>query len=61
VPKSEYRQLQPEERITLASLRQQSHSLRAIAQTLSRSASSLSRELRRKARARGARRAGAIT
>jgi len=49
VSRTEYRQLQPEERITLASLRQQGHSLRAIAQTLKRSASSLSRELRRNA------------
>jgi IS30 family transposase len=35
--------------MTLASLRQQGHSLREIAQTLKRSASSLSRELRRNA------------
>lgn len=49
MPRTEYRQLQPEERITLASLRQQGHSLREIAKTLERSASSLSRELRRNA------------
>ncbi|MEY2686439.1 MAG: hypothetical protein RL375_637 [Pseudomonadota bacterium] len=42
-----YRQLQPEERVTLASLRQQGHSLRSIARTLGRSASSLSREVAR--------------
>ena len=40
-----YMQLQPEERVTLASLRQQGHSLRSIAKTLGRSASSLSREV----------------
>lgn len=45
--KSGYRQLQAEERVTLASLRQQGHSLRSIARTLNRSASSLSRELQR--------------
>ena len=42
-----YRQLQAEERMTLASLRQQGHSLRSIARTLGRSASTLSRELAR--------------
>jgi transposase, IS30 family len=47
VPRTEYRQLQPEERQTLASLQQQGYSLRAIAKTLGRSASSLSRERRR--------------
>lgn len=45
--KSGYRQLQAEERVTLASLRQQRHSLRSIARTLNRSASSLIRELQR--------------
>ena len=44
-----YRQLQPEERVTLAALRQQGQSLRQIAGLLGRSASSLSRELRRNA------------
>ena len=42
-----YRQLQPEERVTLASLRQQGHSLRSIARVLQRSPSSLSREVAR--------------
>jgi IS30 family transposase len=42
-----YKQLQPEERMTLASLRQQGHSLRLIAKVLGRNASSLSRELAR--------------
>jgi transposase, IS30 family len=42
-----YKQLQPEERVTLASLHQQGHSLRSIAKTLKRSASSLSREMAR--------------
>lgn len=42
-----YRQLQPEERVTLASLRQQGYSLRDIAKTLNRSASTLSREVER--------------
>jgi IS30 family transposase len=45
--KSRYRQLQAEERVTLASLRQQGHSLRSIAGILNRSASTLSRELQR--------------
>ena len=51
--KSGYRQLQTEERITLASLRQQGQSVRAIAKTLNRSASSISRELRRNAGSSG--------
>ena len=42
-----YTQLQAEERMTLASLRQQGLSLRAIGQCMGRSASTLSRELRR--------------
>lgn len=42
-----YEQLQIEERMTLASLRQQGRSLRAIAAVLGRSAGTLSRELRR--------------
>ena len=44
---SRYTQLQPEERITLASLHQQGFSQRAIAKLLGRSASTISRELRR--------------
>lgn len=42
-----YRQLQPEDRMTLAALRQQGQSLRQIATVLGRSAGTLSRELRR--------------
>jgi IS30 family transposase len=42
-----YRHLQPEDRLTLASLLQQGHSLRQIAQTLGRSPSTISREIRR--------------
>jgi transposase, IS30 family len=53
VTKSGYRQLQAEERITLASLRQQGQSLRVIGKTLNRSASSLSRELQRNVGAAG--------
>ena len=44
-----YRQLQPEDRVTLASLKQQNYSVRAIASVLGRSASTVSRELRRNA------------
>ena len=42
-----YRQLQPEDRVTLASLKQQNYSVREIASVLGRSASTISRELRR--------------
>jgi transposase, IS30 family len=42
-----YQQLQAEDRVTLAALRQQGQSLRQIASVLGRSASTLSRELRR--------------
>ena len=49
-----FRQMQPEERVTLAALRQQGMGLRAIAEVLARSASSLSRELRRNAGSDGA-------
>lgn len=42
-----YKQLQPEERITLAALRQQGWSMRAIARLQGRSPSTISRELRR--------------
>jgi IS30 family transposase len=44
-----YRQLQPEDRVTLASLKQQNYSVRAIASVLGRSASTISREVRRNA------------
>ena len=46
-----YRQLQPEDRVTLASLKQQHYSVRKIASVLGRSASTVSRELRRNASA----------
>jgi IS30 family transposase len=42
-----YRQLQPEERVTIAALRQQNQSLRQIAVVLGRSPGTLSRELKR--------------
>ena len=42
-----YTQLQPEDRVTLASLKQQSDSIRAMARLLDRPASTLSRELQR--------------
>ena len=48
-----YRQLQPEERVTLASLLQQGHSLRSIAKVLERSPSSVSREVARNRSAEG--------
>lgn len=44
-----YQQFQPEDRVTLASLRQQGQGVRSIARTLCRSPSSISRELRRNA------------
>ena len=44
---SQYRQLQPEDRVTLASLRQQNVSMRAIARQLQRAPSTISRELQR--------------
>ena len=46
---SHYQQLQPEERVTIASLTQQNHSVRAIARQLRRSPATISRELRRNA------------
>ena len=46
-PPSHYRQLQPEERLTIASLKQQSYSVRAIARQLRRTPSTISRELQR--------------
>ena len=42
-----YQQLQPEERVTIASMKQQGVSVRAMARTLGRPASSVSRELAR--------------
>ena len=39
-----YQQLQPEDRVTMASLLQQNHSLRDIAAVLNRSPSTISRE-----------------
>ena len=45
-----YRQLQPEDRVTLAALRQQGQSLRQIGAVLGRSPGTLSRELRRNAK-----------
>ena len=44
---SHYRPLQPEEHLTVASLKQQSYSVRAIARQLRRSPSTISRELQR--------------
>lgn len=52
-PARRYQQLQPEDRVTLASLVQQKHSVRAIAQVLGRSPSTISRELRRNAQPAG--------
>lgn len=48
-PAHRYRQLQPEDRITLASLCQQGFSVREIARTLCRAPSTVSRELKRNA------------
>ena len=48
-----YTHLQPEERVTLAALRQQGHSLRSIARRLGRNAATLSRELARNGDAQG--------
>jgi IS30 family transposase len=44
---TQYKHLQPEDRVTIASLKQQGYSVRAIARTLGRPASTVSRELRR--------------
>ena len=49
---SSYQQLQPEERLTIASLLQQQRSIREIARTLDRSPSTISREVRRNVSAR---------
>jgi IS30 family transposase len=43
----QYTHLQPEDRVTLASLNQQAYSVRAIARVLNRSPSTISRELQR--------------
>ena len=48
-----YRQLQPKDRMTLASLQQQNYSVLAIARVLPRSPSTVSRELSRNADASG--------
>ena len=45
--KRTYQQLQPEERVTIASMKQQGSSVRAMARTLGRAASTVSRELNR--------------
>ena len=45
--KTQYSQLQPEDRMTIASMRQQGRSVRAMARTLGRSPSIVSRELQR--------------
>jgi IS30 family transposase len=52
-PSKRYQQLQPEDRVTLASLAQQKYSVRAMAQVLGRSPSTISRELRRNAQPAG--------
>lgn len=44
---TQYNHLQPEERMTLASLHQQKHSVRAIAKLLGRSPSIIGRDLAR--------------
>ena len=44
---SNYRQLQSEDRVTIASLKQQNYSVRAIARQLRRSPTTISRELQR--------------
>ena len=46
---TQYKHLQPEDRVTIASLKQQGQGVRAIARTLGRPASTVSRELRRNA------------
>ena len=47
--RTRYEHLQPDDRVTLASLRQQGWSIRAIARLQGRSLSTISRELRRNA------------
>jgi transposase, IS30 family len=46
-PSKDYQQLQPEDRVTISSLRKQNHSIRAIVQVLQRPASTIRRELHR--------------
>ncbi|MCS4511950.1 helix-turn-helix domain-containing protein, partial [Xylophilus ampelinus] len=48
-----YRQLQPEDRVSIASLRQQNVGIRAIARQLQRARSTISRELERNSRPGG--------
>jgi IS30 family transposase len=48
-----YRQLQPEERMTIASMLQTSSSVRAMARTPGRSPATISRELARNAAVEG--------
>ncbi|MEW5789675.1 MAG: helix-turn-helix domain-containing protein, partial [Pseudomonadota bacterium] len=43
--RTSYQQLQPEEHMTIASLKQQGASVRAMARTLARSPGTISREL----------------
>jgi IS30 family transposase len=52
-PLRKYRQLQPEDRVTRASLVPQKIGVRAMAQVLGRSPSTISRELRRNAQPKG--------
>jgi IS30 family transposase len=54
-----YQQLQPEERVTLASLAQQRYGVREMAEVLNRSPSTISRELRRNRGPQGYASAGA--
>lgn len=56
-----FRKLQPEDRMTLASLAQQKYSVRAMAQVLGRSPSASSRELRRNTQPTGDARTSAHT
>lgn len=51
--KRRFRQMQPEEHVTLAALRQQVLGLRAIVEVLGRNAGSLSWELRRNSGSEG--------
>ena len=44
---TKYQQLQPEDRMTMASMRQQGSSMQAMARTLGRSVSTISREFAR--------------
>ena len=49
IPSKRYQQLQPEERMTIASLLQQRYTITQIAQRLKRSGGTISRELKRNA------------